>query len=318
MLNRNFRHEADLVRGEGDGRSRAVGESFDLAFPIPRESPVTQFQDRLRRAAASAWAKLERRAYAWGVRPGGALRLPDFLGIGGQKTGTTWLHANLSCHPDLFLTAQKELHYFDWYYHTRLRDYARHFADAGDLVAGEITPSYQLLPPRRIRMIKSLCPALRMILLVRNPMDRAWSQARMGLAKNRGRRIDEIPDDEFVAFFRSRASHRRGLYTESIDRWSSIFGADRLLVLFHDDIRNNPESLLTRIFVHLGVSSDVDWSRFPTRDVIFQGIEAPLPERFRPVLSELYGAEIDALGRRYPAAVAAWQAREHGTFAPAG
>jgi hypothetical protein len=277
-------------------------------------------QDRIRRVITRAWSSLERRAYAWGIRPGGALRLPDFLGIGGQKAGTTWLHANLSCHPNLFLTAQKELHYFDWYYHTRLCEYARHFADAGTRVAGEITPAYQILPARRIRAIKALCPTLRLILLVRNPIDRAWSQARMGLAKFRGRRIEDIADDEFIAFFRSLASHRRGLYTEAIDRWSSIFGADRLLVLFHDDIRRNPEALLTRAFVHLGVSPDVDWSCFPTRDVIFQGIESALPDRFRPVLIELYGAEIDALGRRYPAAVAAWQGQVRtvdGTVAPA-
>ncbi len=273
-----------------------------------KELLVTRVRNRVWRAAAFAVAETERRAYAWGVRPGGTLRLPDFLGIGGQKAGTTWLHANLSCHPDLFLATQKELHYFDWHLHTRLRDYARHFADAGDRVAGEITPAYQLLPVSRIRMIKALCPALRLILILRNPIERAWSQAKMGLAANKGRQIDDISDDEFVTFFRSRPSFGRGQYTEAIDRWRSIFGDDRLLVLFHDEIRSNPEALLTRAFVHLGVTPDIDWTRFQTRDVVFQGIETPLPDRFRSALRELYAAEIDALARRYGEPATAWRA----------
>lgn len=267
---------------------------------------VTSFGEGIRHAAAHAFANAERWAYAWGIRPCGTLRLPDFLGIGSQKAGTTWLHANLSCHPDLFLTAQKELHYFDWSYHTRLVNYARHFAEAGNRVAGEITPGYQLLPANRVRMIKSLCPALRLLFIVRNPIDRAWSQAKMGLGVKRGRSLETVSDDEFIAFFRSKPSVGRGSYTEAIDRWSGIFGAQRLLVFFHDEIARAPEALLRRAFVHLGVTPDVDWTRFPMREVIFRGIELPLPDRFRPILNEIYGAEVEAMARRYPTAVATW------------
>lgn len=251
-------------------------------------------------------AETERWAYAYGIRPGGTLRLPDFLGVGGQKAGTTWLHANLACHPDLFLTSPKELHYFDRGYRTRLREYARFFASAGDKVAGEITPAYQLLPAARIRMIRALCPTLKLILLVRNPIDRAWSQAKMALAANRGRSVAEVPDAEFVAFFRSRQSLRRGSYAEAIDRWSSEFGTERVLVLFSDDIEANPEGLLTRAFGHLGVPAAVDWTRYPVREVVFGGLEAPLPGRFRGLLTDLYAAEIDTLAARYGDPAASW------------
>ena len=61
--------------------------------------------------------------------PGAAARLPlpDFLGIGAQKAGTTWLAANLRRHPDVFIPERKELHFFDNKWDRPLREYARHF-----------------------------------------------------------------------------------------------------------------------------------------------------------------------------------------------
>ena len=116
-----------------------------------------------------------------GWRPRRVAHLPDFLGIGAQKAGTTWLHENLRCHPELYLPDAKELHYFDWDFHQSLRSYAEHFRDGADRVKGEITPGYSILSSIRIALIKDLMPDLRLLFLVRNPISRAWSQALMNL-----------------------------------------------------------------------------------------------------------------------------------------
>ncbi len=62
--------------------------------------------------------------------------LPAFLGIGAQKSGTTWLHARLREHPSIYLPEEKEQHYFDWNFHRPLAEYARVFRPAGERLAG--------------------------------------------------------------------------------------------------------------------------------------------------------------------------------------
>lgn len=268
---------------------------------------MKQARDRVQRYVSFLIADAERRAYARGFRPGGDLCLPDFLGIGAQKAGTTWLHANLSRHPDLFLAEPKEVHYFNKSYHRRLAHYARHFEPGRGKVVGEITPAYQLLSPRRIRLIRGICPDLRLIFLMRNPIDRAWSHAMMDLVKTRGRRVEEVPDREFVDHFRSQPSLRRGTYSTAIDRWTTVFGDDRLLIRTYEDISNHPRKLLGDVFDHLGVARDVDWARFPIGEVVFEGLKHGIPERHFRLLSELYGGEIRVLADRFGDAVACWR-----------
>lgn len=152
-----------------------------------------------------------------GWRPRRVAHLPDFLGIGAQKAGTTWLHENLRCHPELYLPDAKELHYFDWDFHQSLRSYAEHFRDGADRVKGEITPGYSILSSIRIALIKDLMPDLRLLFLVRNPISRAWSQALMNLVGRTNRRREDVSDDEFRKHFRSTRSVKRGDYLTTID-----------------------------------------------------------------------------------------------------
>ena len=125
--------------------------------------------------------RLEHWAYRQGLLSPRALSLPHFLGIGAVKAGTTWLYRNLRCHPELYLPHPKEVHYFDQRFDRGLRFYAGKFEDGRARVRGEITPAYSALPPDRIRFIRSVMPDLKLIFLMRNPVDRAWSHALMDL-----------------------------------------------------------------------------------------------------------------------------------------
>ena len=248
--------------------------------------------------------------YRVGFRSTSRLTLPDFLGIGGQKAGTTWLHANLACHPDLYLpTETKELHYFDtWWRRESVAEYAANFAAAGARVKGEVTPAYSILPASRIRAIRRLMPELKLVLLVRDPVERAWSHACMFLLRGRG--LEAVPESEFIAHFTSQASRGRGGYAGSIDRWTSIFPADRLLIGFYDELRVDPQGLLRRVFAHLGVREDVDWSAFPLYERILpvQQVDSapPMPERYEGFLVDLYRDELRRLAERLDGFATGW------------
>ena len=104
-----------------------------------------------------------------------AAPLPEFLGLGTQKGGTTTLHRLLEQHPDVYLPACKEVHFFDLNYDAGEGWYRNHFTDAKPhQTCGEITPFYLFHPdvPGRIH---NLLPKARMVVLLRDPVERTIS-----------------------------------------------------------------------------------------------------------------------------------------------
>ena len=253
---------------------------------------------------------VDRWCYTTGLRSSDRLPLPDFLGIGAQKSGTSWLAKNLRHHPDIFISEEKELHYFDLQYHRSLRYYAGHFAKANNQVKGEVTPAYAILNPEKIRFIQKVMPDLRLIYIMRNPIDRDWSHACMNLVTLPKKNLEDIRKDEFVAHFGSHRSRARGDYEQCIDRWLSSFSEDQLLIEFFDDIAKQPQQLLERVFDHLHVTRSVDWTRFPIGEKIFSGNTTPIPKELREILAEMYANDIDALYQRFGKKVAAWRISE--------
>ncbi len=247
--------------------------------------------------------RIERAFYR--LIPGAAARLdlPDFLGIGAQKAGTTWLAESLRRHPAVFLPERKELHWFDNKWDRPLQEYARHFAGAGDRVKGEITPAYGGLPQERIRFVRSVMPDVRLLLLLRNPAERAWSHALMDLGARRGRRPEEIQADEVIAFLEEEHAARRGDYLAILDAWLGVFPEEQLFVGFFEDVQHHPRDLLERAFRHIGVSTDVDWTLFPLGDRIVPGVS---PERKGHTVEVAQGALPDAERHPPPDAVQQW------------
>lgn len=248
-------------------------------------------------------------------------RFPDFLGIGAQKAGTTWLFENLRCHPELFLPAHKELHFFDLHMGRGMRYYRAQFEQAAGRLCGEITPAYGALSERRIRRIQRQNPALKQILILRDPVQRAWSGAVMDLAERMGRATDAVPEAEYETFLLSAASQDRTRYTRMIDRWSGTFSREQLLVCFFEDIHARPEELFREILLHLGVQADIAHEDYPLRRVIVptlarggegtasrQSVErqSPIPPRVRSMLEALYAQEVRELQRRFGAPCEAW------------
>src|SRR5688572_28682213 len=203
--------------------------------------------------------------------------LPDFLGIGAQKAGTTWLYENLRRHTEVFVPATKELHYFDLHYGRLLREYAAHFELGRGRVAGEVTPAYSILPRSRIRFVRAIMPAVRLILLLRNPVDRAWSQAVMDLGHRRGRKASDIPEAEAIEFVESEPCRRRGAYPDILASWLASFPREQLFIGFFEDIVERPRMLLTEVFRHLRVSTQVDWKQFADAERVLPNLARIVP-----------------------------------------
>ena len=286
-------NQIDLVNEQGEGVLRRMG-----------------------RAPRVAYCSAVNLLYQKGVLSTRDLTLPHFLGIGVQKAGSTWLFENLQRHPDLFLPDSKELKYFSRRFHESLRGYSRHFAGANGKVIGDLCTSYSLLPRSRVRFIRRVMPEVRILVVLRNPIERAWSFANMQLVRDPDRRFEDVTEAEFTAHFRSEKSRKHSDYRGLLERWFSVFPEEQLWVGFFEDISEQPQAFLMEIFDFLGVRTTVDWDAFPYRRVINPGPRPPIPERFRSILEELYEPTLDWLKSRFGERVQRWTVEPVGLRQP--
>src|SRR5262249_33217876 len=165
------------------------------AYPQPPGVPVRRrFQRGL--IAASIPSKA---LYSIGIRSRRTLCLPDFLIIGAPKAGTTWLAANLDCHPQIYMAKRPgcqdptEVRYFRKSFRLPLKYYSSLFLQGKDRIKGDKSPGYSTLTPFRIRFIRSIMPSVRLVFFLRNPVERAWSHAVMNLVKLAKQKYEELP-----------------------------------------------------------------------------------------------------------------------------
>jgi hypothetical protein len=205
--------------------------------------------------------------------------LPDFLVISPPKTGTTWLAANLRCHPDIFVPDAKEVRYFSTFLPwLDLNWYLDHFKPAGSRAKGEASPSYAMLSLPRIRLIRRLIPRVKLIFLMRDPVSRAWSHAkhtwrfREANFMDRGDHFDAVTEEQWRENFTHDWPLACGDYLGQLRRWLSVFPRENFYVGFYETIASDPQALLREIFTFLGVHPYADFSRFPMAERILPGL----------------------------------------------
>jgi hypothetical protein len=174
----------------------------------------------------------------------------DFVGIGAQRCGTSWIYACLYEHPQICAPV-KELHFF-----SREHNFARgpdwylgHFDRcAPGSVRGEFSTSY-LYAPEAAGRIRELLPEARILASLRNPVTRAFSQYRNAILAG------EIGKDaSFAGYVRDDPSVvGQGLYADQVERYLREFGRDRVLVLVLEDAERDRPAFVGRVYEFLGV-----------------------------------------------------------------
>ena len=231
-----------------------------------------------------------------------------FLGIGAQKAGTTWLYFNLVKHPGVFLTAEKELHFWDRHRDRGLDWYRAQFAAApADRKAGEITPAYAILPPEMIAEVRREFPDVRLVYLMRNPIERAWSSALMALPRAE-MTIEEASDTWFIDHFNAAGSLKRGDYEACLRAWRAAYPEEQIHVELFDDILADPRAVLKRCATHIDIDPDV-FDTLPE-----EGLRAPhnagpgyeMRPSLRRYLDQLYRPKIESLSRYIGRDLSGW------------
>jgi hypothetical protein len=283
----------------------------------------------------------------------GALRYPDFLCIGAQKAGTTWLDHNLRRHPRLWLPPIKELQYFSQLHLPSTRNWTtRHRVAAGSRaleryiedtpaadwdcpliariadiasgaisdewygsifglaprgrICGEITPDYATLPEEGVRHVVRLSPAVKVIFLMRDPIERSWSHIRMMM---RTRRITDLAAIEQMA--RNPDQLRRGDYAAIIDTWTRAIPSERFHVALADDISERPADVLDGICAFLGIAYRERFFRMADK-AVHAGKAEPMPASVAAILKDGLRPVYEGIVARYPETGAAWMARHYG------
>ena len=190
--------------------------------------------------------------------------------------------------------------------HVDDRWYRSLFPTRGDLLCGEVTPAYSILDEADIRNVLHVSPDVKIIFIMRDPIDRAWSHARLAFRSElfRGR----VSTPALLSFLHSPAQLRRGDYPKILRSWELHVAPENLALRFYDDLQQDPGAFLEDLHRFLGVSSyrSPDWVS-STR--VNAGPRADLPDSIRTELERLYAPTLRWLADRFGGAPRRWQSK---------
>ncbi|MCI5059497.1 MAG: sulfotransferase [Alphaproteobacteria bacterium] len=180
---------------------------------------------------------------------------PNFIGLGVQKGGTSWLYRQFVNHPQIFVPkSRKEIHFFDEYFDKGGDWYLKWFEGAQSHKAiGEITPNY-IYDEKVAKRIKQYLPDMKFIVMLRHPVRRAYSHYQMLFQSGEGQKYKSFDD------FMKRHPHgfKRGVYGEQIERWFQDFRPEQFLFLISEEVFEQPKEA----FEHIGKFLSVEAAHF--------------------------------------------------------
>ena len=201
---------------------------------------------------------------------------PSFIIIGAQRCGTSSLYHYLSGHPLIAPALNKEIHFFDINYHHGLDWYHGHFPlqlvsrlRAG-LITGEASPYYMFYPHTAQRIFEAF-PSIKLIILVRNPADRAYShyyhERRLGIEhltfeeaiSKEDERLDGeqekiLADGSYSSFNHQHFAYiSKGIYFDQLHQWFNSFPRQQLLVLKSEDLFSKPQKITNEVLDFLEI-----------------------------------------------------------------
>lgn len=245
--------------------------------------------------------------------------LPDFLILGVQKAGTTTLYNNLVRHHHVHQADIKEVHYFDTNWERGENWYRAHFALKNEKnkalkngvpwLTGEGSP-YYIFHPLAPGRVKKVCPNARMIIILRNPVDRAYSHYHH--EKRKGREpltFEEALADEdsrllgeadrimsggvSTSFAHQHYSYKtRGYYVDQLEKWFAQFPREQFLIIENSELSRNLQSTFDQVCTFLGIDPvEIEQPRIKnvgSYEPMNPETRSQLVEHFAPYNQKLY------------------------------
>lgn len=225
------------------------------------------------------------------------MKLPNFLVIGTQKGGTTTLHRIMMRHSKIYLPECKEVQYFSLNYEKGIKWYANHFNESKWWqIKGEITP-YYLFHPKAAKRIKETIPRVKLIVLLRNPIDRTISQYYH--AKRHGFEALElekaIKAEKFRLSRNNIYNHQkhsyiaRSKYAEQLSIYESLFPAKNIKLIKSENLFDMPRETWKDIQEFLGIKKELLDKEIPksnTGNGEYQSVSRETKEMIRMELAK--------------------------------
>jgi len=173
--------------------------------------------------------------------------LPNFLFIGPDKSGSTWLYEVLKSNPEVYVPVIKDIYYFDRYYYKGRKWYESFFSSVhNEKAIGELSHDY-LYSADAARRIHECIPDVKLVVCLRNPVDRAISCYRYCL------RLGLVNGEFEEAANRYPSIINNGFYYRAICNYLEYFDLSQLLILWYKEILVEPRDFIRRLYKNLGV-----------------------------------------------------------------
>lgn len=228
-------------------------------------------------------------------------RNPKFIIIGAQKSGTTSLENYIAQHPQVIPAIKKETHF--WYrdFDNGINWYLAHFPpipESENLIAGEATPNY-LENYQAAERIYHVFPQVKLLVIFRNPIDRAFSQYHHWIRLNWDDRSFETAINSELEILKKNPAKPegdqnywqqpgnyigRGVYIEFLQKWLAVFPREQLLILKGEDLYQKPVETMKQVFEFLGLPEH----QLPEYRKLNSGYYSPISDEMRQKLSEYF------------------------------
>jgi len=260
---------------------------------------------------------LLRRRVLWeiGKRTSHKRALPGFLIVGAQKSGTSSMFRLLEMHPQVYGSLKKEVHFFDRNYGKGINWYKSHFPMKKKIkkgcVTGEASPCY-LMFPHAAERISQLLPNVKLIILLRNPVERAISQyfhevsgGRESLSMEEAFKAEDdrirpelkrLHEDKTYhsTIYRDYSYKKRGVYIDQIRQYLQFFNREQLCIIKSEEYFENPNHIVKKAYAFLGVDDSFTPRASKPKKIRdysgrqFEAVRKDLQEYFAPQNKKLY------------------------------
>ena len=264
---------------------------------------------------------------------------PDFLCVGAQKAGTSWLYRQVEAHSDFWMPPMKELHYLDNLNRTRrfrpsrsrdardvrfldimknlsaqsyldLENYGRLFQHKGALLSGDVSPAYSKLSDEVIQRVINYFPNIKVIFIARDPVERAWSQLSMGVCLGMISPFDTKDAEEVIRNLLNPGVLLYSHPSKIVARWKRHVRPENFRIYFFDDLKENPAELRRSILRFLGGDPDKPSGALKPNDNDDAGREKlRLTAKVRDRMAQFFEHELKACASELGGRAKSWPTR---------